>query len=442
MKNYIKFLLFFFPFISIGQNKIKVYFNQSVDNTISFTTDAINPINIQDTIIDLINKATTTLDVCNYNTSRSDIVTAINNAHLRGVNIRYIASKNVLFRNTKLGDLNSNINILQRAGGLPGSDEMHNKFIVIDEADSTKATIISGSLNHTNSSIEDDYNNIVIIQNKPIATAYKIEFEEMWGSTGLIPNSTNSKFGPNKTDNTQHIFTIDGKTVELYFSPSDNVSTKIKQTIQTANYSVDVAMLTFKDANIATEIITKNNAGVSCFALLHDNVGSSEYSNLNNAGVPVHVNNQSGVLHHKYAIIDASNSNSDPIVITGSQNWNDNTEPDYDDNTLIIHDYTIAQQYLEEFSRRKQNIVAINENELINNIKVYPNPALNELKIKLQENNQLMEVKITDLSGKELLQFELNQTEKTINISKLNPGSYFIHYKAKNSAGFKKFIKL
>jgi phosphatidylserine/phosphatidylglycerophosphate/cardiolipin synthase-like enzyme len=442
MIKLIKYLLMVSPSILISQDKIKVYFNQSVDNSISTFTDAITTINIQDTIIKHINNATTTLDICNYNTSRSDIVNAINYAYTRGVNIRYIASKDVPFRNTKLGDLNSSINILQRSGGLPGSDEMHNKFMVIDEADSVKATIISGSLNQTNSSIEDDYNNIIVIQNKPLATAYKIEFEEMWGATGLTHNASNSKFGPNKTDNTQHIFTIDGKTVELYFSPSDNVSTKIKQTIQSANNSVDVAMMTFKDATIANEIITKHNASVSCYVLLHNTSGSSEYTNLNSAGVPTYVNNLSGVLHHKYAIIDANNSSSDPTVITGSQNWNDNTEPDYDDNTLIIHDYKIAQQYLEEFSKRKQNIVSITEGELINSIHVFPNPASDMIEINLNKVELPITTICFNIMGKKIASYIINSYKKNINLSNLKKGIYYFNFTTNKGITTKKIIKL
>ena len=56
--------------------------------------------------------------------------------------------------------------------------------------------------------------------------------------------------------------------------------------------------------------------------------------------------------HHKYAIIDASNVSADPIVLTGSHNWSGNAENNSDENTLIIHDATIANIYLQEFEKR------------------------------------------------------------------------------------------
>jgi len=59
-----------------------------------------------------------------------------------------------------------------------------------------------------------------------------------------------------------------------------------------------------------------------------------------------------GILHHKYMLIDADSVESNPIVITGSQNWTSSAEEVNDENTLIIHDAGIAQQHLQEFIAR------------------------------------------------------------------------------------------
>jgi phosphatidylserine/phosphatidylglycerophosphate/cardiolipin synthase-like enzyme len=50
-------------------------------------------------------------------------------------------------------------------------------------------------------------------------------------------------------------------------------------------------------------------------------------------------------MHHKVIIID------DEILITGSYNFSNSAENKNDENTLIIHDKTIAGLYLEEFWR-------------------------------------------------------------------------------------------
>jgi len=43
---------------------------------------------------------------------------------------------------------------------------------------------------------------------------------------------------------------------------------------------------------------------------------------------------------------------SDPFVITGSMNWSANGEDTNDENTLIIHDADIANQFYQEFAAR------------------------------------------------------------------------------------------
>ncbi len=56
--------------------------------------------------------------------------------------------------------------------------------------------------------------------------------------------------------------------------------------------------------------------------------------------------------HHKYGIVDASLWESDPTTITGSQNWSNAGENDNDENTLIINDGFIANQFMQEFKKR------------------------------------------------------------------------------------------
>ncbi len=51
-------------------------------------------------------------------------------------------------------------------------------------------------------------------------------------------------------------------------------------------------------------------------------------------------------LHHKCAVIDGE------LVITGSHNWSAAANHENDENTLFIHDASIANQYEQEFQAR------------------------------------------------------------------------------------------
>ncbi len=370
MKAFVLLTISICLFYKQQAQNIKVYFNQSVDNSVSVLTDAKTSSHLDDTICALINSATATLDMAVWDNGSTKIVTAINNAYTRGVLVRYISSTNST--NTALSGLNANIPLLKRSSVLT-SNVMHNKFIVVDN---TK--LLMGSMNFGNGSMFNDYNNVVMVSNTGLAQNYTIEFNEMWGSSGATPNNSNSKFGPAKTDNTLHSFSIGGISVESYFSPTDNTTVKMVNAINSANYSLDIAMFTFTNNDLGDAVVAAKNRGVNVRCII-ENVSyfGSEYNKLVNAGIAVISHENSTYdFHHKYCIIDAVNASSDPIVVTGSHNWTNSAEDEYDENTLMIHDVTIANQYLEEYTKRYTDLapVGINEFSTDKRLIVYPNP--------------------------------------------------------------------
>jgi hypothetical protein len=78
----------------------------------------------------------------------------------------------------------------------------------------------------------------------------------------------------------------------------------------------------------------------------------SEYANLVAAGVDVRLKTGSGLLHHKYCLADADNPTWDGVTLTGSHNWSSAAENSNNENTLIVHDPDLANQYLQEFAAR------------------------------------------------------------------------------------------
>jgi len=59
-----------------------------------------------------------------------------------------------------------------------------------------------------------------------------------------------------------------------------------------------------------------------------------------------------GILHHKFMVVDQYAPNSDPITFTGSHNWSAAADNDNDENTLVIHDATMANIYYQAFVKR------------------------------------------------------------------------------------------
>ena len=156
------------------------------------------------------------------------------------------------------------------------------------------------------------------------------------------------------------------------------------------DYTLEFGLLSFTRNDIgATVINVNNNFGTNVRGIIEqENITGREYADLLAAGV--NVKSHQGVpkqLHHKYAIIDAGPNSiaaADPIVLTGSHNWSTNAEDNSDENTIIIHDHTIANIYLQEFEERWGELGPPNElNELINiQVSVFPNPSAGKVEVK------------------------------------------------------------
>ncbi|MDH3268504.1 MAG: phospholipase D-like domain-containing protein, partial [Ignavibacteria bacterium] len=275
---------------------------------------------------------------------------AIIRAKNRGVKVRVVYD-NRTTQNSMQALINAGIPVLKRTSGLDGI--MHNKFFIFDARDtvSTNDWLWTGSWNVTSTELGWK-NNVMEINDPTITVAYQTEFEEMWGSNNDIPNPANAKFGSQKSDNTPHYFNIGGREVQVYFSPSDGTTGKITNTINTSNQSIHMALLVFTRDDIESAIHSRFNNGITDIKGVIDNINvqGSEFNNLSVYADMWH--NPPPTLHHKYSTVDASFPESSPYVITGSHNWSSAAENDNDENTLIIQDLRIANQYMQEFKKR------------------------------------------------------------------------------------------
>ncbi len=331
---------------------INVYFNFPVDTTVAIPGNAASgSVNFAQKLIERINAATYSIDLALYSFSDlPDVANAIIAAKNRGVKVR-VVYENRTTQNSMQALIDAGIPVIKRTSGLNGI--MHNKFFIFDARDTVAVNdwLWTGSWNVTltESSWE---NNVVEINDPTITQAYKIEFEEMWGSNGDTPNPANAKFGFQKSDNTPHIFNIGGREVKVYFSPSDGVMNKIVNTINTANKDIYFALYAFTRSDIATAMNNRFNAGVTDIRGLIDQVNTtgSQYSYLSSFAEMF--GNQGATMHHKYGLVDATQTYSNPTVITGSANWSNAASNDNDENIIIIDDIFIANKYMQEFKKR------------------------------------------------------------------------------------------
>jgi phosphatidylserine/phosphatidylglycerophosphate/cardiolipin synthase-like enzyme len=336
---------------------------------------------------------------------------------------------------------------------------MHNKFVIIDakHTNPNKAIVWTGATNWQDGQINHDPNNVVIFQDQSLAKAYTLEFDEMWGSNGPTPSLANSRFGPTKTDNTPHEFNIGGKRVECYFSPSDNVNNKLINTINSADNSMYFASMIITRFDLSQAITDKVALGVNAYGITHSAVGSLTWNDLVTGMQPGHMlanlDSANTIMHHKYLIIDQENNASDPQVWTGSHNWSNNANNRNDENTVVIHDQNVANQFYQEFYARfiayGGNIVTNNKENISLEGSIYPNPNNTNQLILSFTNENIMDnntmISIYNSIGQLKSQQAIN-TQKGINIvnmdiSNLASGVYYVTFKNINTQFTKKLIR-
>lgn len=339
---------------------IHAYFNKSVNTSLAYRTPANGNADLPALLTARFGQARRSIDAAIYSlsgTPGATLANALIAAKNRGVRVRVITE----YDNLGTAALNS-----LTAAGIPlindrfdpvnfGAGLMHNKFFVIDGRGGApeSAWVWTGSWNPTDPGTNSDYQNALEVQDLALANAYTLEFQEMWGSSTEVPNAAVSRFGAHKLDDTPHRFVIGGRDVRCYFSPSDGTNARILETIQAAQHSLGFELLTLTRSDLATALIAQKNAGRKVRGDLDNGTDTgSEYADLVAAGVDVGLNNGGGLLHHKYLIVDADNPQWDGVVLTGSHNWSASAENSNNENTLIVHDDDLANQYLQEFAAR------------------------------------------------------------------------------------------
>jgi phosphatidylserine/phosphatidylglycerophosphate/cardiolipin synthase-like enzyme len=268
------------------------------------------------------------------------------------------------------------------------TNQMHNKFAIVDNQ-----WVFTGTWNFTITGLygteenmqqgilDGNQNHIVEINWPGLASIYETEFNEMWGTSGIIPDPDVSNFSTRKTDNTTHLIDINGKKVEIYFSAGDNAVGRLADVVKNeAHYNTYFSIFAWSDQKVVDELKLKWegsyndlegtltgfdvkgifdssfwNQWWSASIDMTGRTASGESTNNPNTRwanpAPVYADSEVRKLHSKTMIIDADTS-SDPTVIVGSTNWSNNGNNVNDENMLIIHDAEITNQFVQEFYAR------------------------------------------------------------------------------------------
>ena len=448
------FALFFLGFSSVLHAQLSVYFNNSIDSTLALPGNvAAGDQDFAEIALSHISQASHSIDMAMYNLSVQSIVDGLIAAKNRGVKVRVIGHvgniDNVHFEQLRREGIPVHSNPKAPAGERQGL--MHNKFFLIDarshEVIDVLPRLITGSWNATVNQTWTDPNNVVVIQPEDWAAGttmmihiYLEEFEQMWGSSGDLPDPATARFGNAKQGYGGRNYMLDdGTQIEVWFSPSDKTSSHIADVLETGQTSIYTANLTFTYNDLSTALrnqVNQYDADVRCII---DNVNDlgSDYNFLRDFAEAFDWQN-GNIFHHKYGIVDPVpiGTGSMPTVITGSHNWTNSAENFNDENTLIIYSEKIANQFLQEFSARYEEVGGMEPfsfGDTTNSVKVeedrgkswlWPNPASSYLVAQTEEGEEII---LKDIVGRTI---DVEQTfdgkGTRLSLEDLPEGSYFL----------------
>lgn len=165
-----------------------------------------------------------------------------------------------------------------------------------------------------------------------------------------------STSSPNPSLGTMHVYfnsAVDNSVAIPGNEAVGNIdfSTKLIERINSATESIDMAVYSFFGmSEVANAIVAAKNRGVKVRVVYDDRQTQSSMQVLLSNGILISKRpNINGIMHNKFAIFDARDS--DPIndwVWTGSWNWT-STELNWRNNIIEINDPTLASAYQTEF---------------------------------------------------------------------------------------------
>ncbi len=296
-------------------------------------TGVINP---QDGLISAIKNSKKSFYGALYDISSIKIADELITAYKRGIDVKLVTENDTYSGRAITRILESGIPVIPDTG----SGLMHNKFAVIDGS-----SIFTGSYNATENCALKNNNNALLIRSPELAEIYNSEFFEMFDS-GIFGNKKEE--GAFAELQKKYYVKLDDMNINVYFAPEDNVEKIILGRIEKAEKSIRFMQFSFTSDQIGEALISKFKNGIAVEGVFEKKGSDTEYSEFTKMkieNVPVKLDKNKHVMHHKVFIID------DYRVITGSFNISKNANNKNDENIIIIDSRELASKYIEEFKR-------------------------------------------------------------------------------------------
>lgn len=133
---------------------------------------------------------------------------------------------------------------------------------------------------------------------------------------------------------------------EAHFSPGDGCVRRVCGLFGAARRSADVCVFTITDDRIAEAIEAAHRRGVAV-RIISDGEKAfdlgSDIEALNDAGIPVRVDNSPAHMHHKFAVFDET------LLVTGSFNWTRSASTENQENIVVTSEPRLVRIFHQTF---------------------------------------------------------------------------------------------
>jgi phosphatidylserine/phosphatidylglycerophosphate/cardiolipin synthase-like enzyme len=138
--------------------------------------------------------------------------------------------------------------------------------------------------------------------------------------------------------------------LSVCFSPDGNCGAIVTFWISRANSTIHIEIYDFTLDQIGDSLVKahQGNPNLDIKIVWEDSTvkgTGSEYEKLIAAGISIHIDTRSGLMHDKVAIIDGR------IVLTGSFNWTNGANKTNRENLIVIDSSQIAAPYETNFQQ-------------------------------------------------------------------------------------------
>jgi len=264
-----------------------------------------------------IDKAEKSILLLIYNLSDRSVINALRVKAAEGVDITIICDGKATRKAKEM--LGEKIKVYPRYDkGL-----MHLKILVVD-----RTTILLGSANLSRHSLKI-HGNLVL------------GFESQETAAFIADHAKEVAIGENHSANNS--FYVGNQKLELWFLPGDPAAvSRIINLIDRAKKSIKVAMYTFTRRDFAEALARAKLRGIVVEVVIDRNSSRSSSKKiaryLHREGIPLNINTDAGLSHHKMMYIDKK------ILVNGSANWTKAAFTQNNDCFIIIDNLTHQQQ--------------------------------------------------------------------------------------------------